>query len=80
VADVVDLEEVDDAFLDLGAQFVLLARARRPVAQRRQQPGLQVRVAAELDVVEHRQAAEQRDVLEAARQPHASRAAAPAPA
>jgi hypothetical protein len=56
--------------LDLGAQLHLLAlRAGRNRTGRRQQPGLHMRVAAELDVVEHAHAAEQRDVLERAGEP-----------
>ena len=68
VADVVNLEEIDHVALDLAAQRHLLALRRAAVPQRRQRVGVQLRVAAELDVVQHRHAAKQRHVLEGARQ------------
>ena len=46
----------------------LLRARRRPVQHRAERAGAQAVVAAELDVVEHGQAAEQRDVLEGARE------------
>ncbi|MNZ98705.1 hypothetical protein D3C78_1180020 [compost metagenome] len=64
----VDLEEVDDAFLDVGAQGGFLAPRAAQVEQRIEHVGLEVGMAAELDVVEHGHAAEQGDVLEAAAQ------------
>ncbi len=60
------------------AQLGLLAPGAADVEQRVEHVGLEVRVAAELDVVEHGHAAEQRDVLEAARQAQSPRGAAPA--
>ena len=70
MADVVDLEEVDDAALDLGTQRVFFIARAPATGQRRQQAGRHGVVAAELDVLEHREAAKQRDVLEGARQAH----------
>jgi hypothetical protein len=55
----------------MSAQFGLFAARAAQVEQRVEHVGLQVCVAAELDVVEHRHAAKQRDVLEAAPQAHA---------
>jgi hypothetical protein len=69
VADVVDLEEVDHALLDLGAQLHLLAPRAAEIEQDVEDVRAQVAVPAELDVVEHGHAAKERDVLEAARQP-----------
>ncbi|MDT4866654.1 hypothetical protein FQZ97_1015200 [compost metagenome] len=64
----VDLEEIDDAFFHVAAQLGLFAARAAQVEEGVEHVGLQVRMAAELDVVEHGHAAEQRDVLEAARQ------------
>jgi hypothetical protein len=55
VADVVDLEEVDHLALDLGAQRHFLLARRAAVGKRREDAGLHRVVAAELDVLEHRQ-------------------------
>src|SRR5690606_12898774 len=60
--------EIDDALLDLGAQRDFLAARAPEVDQGIEHVGAQVAVPAELDVVEHRHAAEQCDVLEAARE------------
>ena len=65
----VDLQKVDDVFLDIGAQSRLFAPGAAQVEQRVEHMGLGVGVATELDVVEHRHAAEQGDVLAAAAQP-----------
>ena len=53
------------------------ARGGASVPHRAERAGAQAVVAAELDVVEHGQAAEQRDVLEGAREAEARRARAP---
>ena len=70
MADVVDLEKIDDAFLDVSTQFGLFAPGPPKVKQGIEHIGLEVRVAPELDVVEHRHAAKQRDILKAAPQSH----------
>ncbi|KAG1519984.1 hypothetical protein G6F51_014752 [Rhizopus arrhizus] len=67
MADVVDLQEVDDAFFDVGPQSHLFTACAAQVEQGVQHIGAQVRMAAQLDVVQHRHAAEQHDVLETAR-------------
>jgi hypothetical protein len=43
VADVVDLEEIDDALLDVGAQADLLAPGAAVIEQRVEYAGVQVR-------------------------------------
>ncbi|MCY1230951.1 hypothetical protein D9M72_433860 [compost metagenome] len=68
MADVVDLQEVDDAFFDVGAQRHLFAARPPQVQQRVQHVAAQMGMAPELDVVQHGHAAEQRNVLEAAGQ------------
>ena len=68
MADMVDLEKIDDALLDVGAQRGFLAARAAQVEQRVEHIGLEMRVATQLDVVEHGHAAKQRDVLEAAAQ------------
>ena len=66
--DVVDLQEVDDLALDLVPQRQLLAPRPAPVCHRRHDAGAHGVMAAKLDVLEHRQALKQGDVLERARQ------------
>src|SRR3989344_4810883 len=67
-AEVVDFDKVDDALLDVAAQFRLFAARSAEVQQRVEHVGFEVRVSAQLDVVEHRHAAKQRNVLKAAAQ------------
>ena len=64
----VDLEEIDHLALDLFAQARLLRGGGASVPHRAERAGAQAVVAAELDVVEDGQAAEERDVLEGARE------------
>jgi hypothetical protein len=66
VADVVDLEEVDHLALDRLAQVRFLRRRAAQVPHRAERARLEAVMPAELDVVEHGHAAEQRDVLEGA--------------
>ncbi|KEH11063.1 hypothetical protein GY14_02450 [Delftia tsuruhatensis] len=68
MADVVYLQEIDDALLDVAAQLGLFAASAAQVEQGIEHVGAQVGVAAQLDVVQHRHAPEQRNVLEAAPQ------------
>ena len=65
LADVLDLEELDD-FLDRVAVLGLLAPGTRQLQRDFEEAGVHVQVAAGHDVVEHRHAPEQRDVLEGA--------------
>ncbi|MNT28106.1 hypothetical protein D3C72_1637690 [compost metagenome] len=65
----VDFKKVDDAFFDVGPQRHFFAASPAKVEQGVQHIGAQVRVPPQLDVVQHRHAAKQRDVLETARQP-----------
>lgn len=69
--DMIDLEEIDDALLDLGAQRFFFAARPAQVEQGIEDIGAQVGMAPQLDVVQHRHAAKQRNVLEAARQAQA---------
>ena len=66
LADVLDLEEVDD-LLDLAAVFQLLASRRPPEERLQQEVRLHFQIAPGHDVVEHRHSLEERDVLEGAR-------------
>src|SRR4029077_19363264 len=65
LADVLDLEEVDDA-LDNLAMLDLLAFSGAGAQRLPKQPGPHAQVAAGHDVVERAHAAKQRDVLESA--------------
>ena len=66
LADVLDLEEVDDS-LDRLAVLDFLALRRSDVERLPEQAGLHAQIAAGHDVVERRHALEQRDVLEGPR-------------
>ena len=68
IADVLHLEKIKHASLELGTQFKLLTPGATEIPQRIEHVSLHVRVTAELDVVEHRHAAKERDILERARQ------------
>src|SRR6185503_14216986 len=63
LADVLDLEKIDDR-LDPGPVLELLAPRGAPVKRLLQEVGFHLQVAPGHDVVEHRHAAEKRDVLE----------------
>ena len=68
VADVVNLQKIDHLTFDLAAQFHFFIARGAEIPHRRQRIRLQPPVAAQLDVVEHRHAAKQRDVLKRARE------------
>ena len=74
LADVLDLEELDD-LLDRCAVLGLLAPGTGQLQRDFQKAGVHAQVAAGHDVVEHRHALEQRDVLEGARDAAARRRA-----
>ena len=76
LADVLDLEEVDD-LLDLAAVLDLLGERRAEAEDLPEEAAVHLQGAAGHDVVERRHAAEQRDVLEGARDAAARRLVGP---
>ena len=75
VAHVLQLQEVDGV-LDQLALLHLVALGPKPVEQRRERRRAHVDVAAQQDVVEHAHAAEEREVLEGARDTQSPRCGA----
>ena len=67
--DVLELQEIDDLPLDRLAMGPLFPRGPPVVEAAGEHAGFQMDVAADLHVVEHGHAAEERDVLEGARDP-----------